>query len=124
MPTMKFIQRIQKFLTDFIQRIQKFLTDWDGKPRDDGHSAVPGVMEQMRVNDERIERMEFHLGNGSAVPLREMVIGNAQQVKDLRDQVSGISDTVDQIETWTARLPADRRYNAAKKVSSEHDGEE
>lgn len=46
--------------------VRDFLTDWRGQPERPGVPARCGVME-------RLERIDWHIGNGRDVPLRQVV---------------------------------------------------
>ena len=50
----------------FIRAIQDFLRGWNGEEERPGVKKRPGVLE-------RLERIEWHVGNGSPKALREVV---------------------------------------------------
>mgnify|MGYP007116842276 CR=1 FL=1 len=50
----------------FIRAVQLFLSDWNGSAARPGVKKRPGVLE-------RLDRIEWHVGNGSQVALREVV---------------------------------------------------
>jgi hypothetical protein len=60
------------------REVREFLQDWRGDPGRPGVPPRPGVMS-------RLERIEWHVGNGDPTPLRRVV-------ERLEDEVKGLTE--------------------------------
>jgi len=70
-----------------IRQVREFLEDWRGEPDRPGVPGRRGVME-------RLERIEWHVGNGSEPRLRDVVNDTRAELARLKRQVEekGVAD--------------------------------
>jgi hypothetical protein len=68
-----------------------FMDDWNGTPARPGVAERPGVMARLDSQDAvqaevraDLANVKRHVGNGNPIPLREVVDGNCQDIKDIR----------------------------------------
>lgn len=78
---------VVKPISSFVRAARFFLEDWNGREARDGHPAVPGIPEQiarMRATQEdlakKLQRVEYHTGNGQEPALRTLVTQAINQV--------------------------------------------
>lgn len=65
-----------------IRQVREFLDDWNGEEARPGVPGRPGVME-------RLSRIEWHVGNGSEVRLRDVVYETRTELARLQREVEG-----------------------------------
>jgi len=67
-------------LVKWLRVAADFLADWNGHPARHGVDAVPGVMARLQTIADKMERVEYHTGNGQEPALREIVKGHAERL--------------------------------------------
>lgn len=97
-------------LVKWLRVLADFLADWNGHPPRDGVDAVPGVMARLQTIADKMERVEYHTGNGQEPALREIVKGNATRLDThIKETEALIEETGKREATREARLRAIER---------------
>lgn len=73
-------------LIKWIRVMVDFLMDWNGHPAREGHDAVPGVMATLKDMSDKMQRVEYHTGNGDEPALRQIVKDNARRLETHIDE--------------------------------------
>ncbi len=81
------------------QRISQFLEDWAGEPPRPGlPDGRKGVLERLDALESRTKRTEWHLGNGDAERMRDVVNRIDAKQKSTGKAVSEVASTVAHID--------------------------
>jgi len=80
------------------QRFQRFQDDWEGVPGDDGHSAIPGVMQRLNRIDGEFQR---NGGQSMKDALVAVAVAAEDYGKRLDDLVTEIRDVKATVESMT-----------------------
>lgn len=83
---------------------KQFKQDWLGIKGDDGHIHIPGVMQRLNRIDGEVSR------NGGA-SLKDAVIAVQKDVKDVKEDVAAVKETVDSMTSGETGLPDNRIRN-------------